>query len=260
MSKHSHTHHHNSSHHHRPTRAERTAAEHAQKVAAEAARVAAVETARRMHIHAQRASSAETINAPLAAWWNAVGSHPSTQEVAGSPLSASMIVTAQFDSFRAAGKDHIHSAVDGALEQNGKPVKDVTGDVSVVATVSGRVLYAGNWDEDSGISVLIGGDDGKIYGYSHLRPGSVALDVGERIAQTGTIGSLGHSGNAEKVGDCLHYTVRAFNPTKHHEGDVIFSDFKRVEPTIDGAPARIMTQGKPTIIAAMKPRTVCDEA
>ena len=138
----------------------------------------------------------------IAAWQQELAAAPPTNETPISPLAVPMRITSQFDSPRhgADKKYYPHNAVDGA------PAIPTEGPVEIKAALSGRVLFAGNWDPDSGNSVIIGGDDGRIYSYAHLAKGAV-VQVGQKVVQGATIGIMGTTGNAHE-GPCLHYKVR----------------------------------------------------
>ena len=191
MSKHPHHH----GHHHRPTAAE-IAAEKAER-----ARIAG-------EMHQERTVAMREVHGAqltdqLAAWQQELSSTPATLERPISPLAVPMLVQAQFDSPRRAadGSHYLHGAIDGV------PATPAHAPVKVVAALSGRVLFAGDWDPDSGSSVLIGGRDGRIYSYAHLAKGSAQVRVGQQIAQGEAIGIMGNTGNARE-GACLHYKVR----------------------------------------------------
>ena len=155
-------------------------------------------------IIATREQNARAMESEIAAWQQEIGPTPSTHEIAISPLNVPLIVGDDMEARRRArnGVTYPHNAID-VFAQTNLP----SSDVGVVATVSGRVLFVGEWDPASGYTVFIGGRDGRIYSYAHLE--SSTLLVGQSVTQGATIGVYGNSGNATHHEDGnLHYTVR----------------------------------------------------
>lgn len=94
--------------------------------------------------------------------------------------------------------------LDAQLAKYGLPA-DIK-EVPVKALVSGRILYVGKWNEPSGYTVMIGGDNGKIYSYAHLE-NNITVDVGQRVTRGDTIATFGKvSGRANAP--CVHVVER----------------------------------------------------
>lgn len=217
-------------------------------------------------IIAAREQNARAMETEIAAWQQEIGPTPNSAEVAISPLTVPLLVGDDVEARRRApnGIIYPHNAID-VFAQTGLPSRDV----GVVATVSGRVLFVGEWDAASGHTVFIGGRDGRIYSFAHL--GSSTVQVGQSVVQGDTIGVYGRSGNARNYEEGnLHYTVRAptmmINPsltegvtgvsdtTSAVVADAAplparLSDFEKIWPTINGVEARtgmVFQPGIPT--------------
>lgn len=85
-------------------------------------------------------------------------------------------------------------------------------DVAVHALVGGTVLYAGEIDKGSGYSVVLGGDDGYIYTFAHLRKDAtealakkLAHSPRPHLPRDAVVSMMGHTGTASA--DTVH-TVR----------------------------------------------------
>lgn len=198
---------------------------------------------------AAREQNARAIETEIAAWQQEIGPTPSSSEIAISPLNVPLVVGDDVEARRRApnGIIYPHNAID-VFAQTELP----SSEVGVVATVSGRVLFVGEWDAASGYTVFIGGRDGRIYSFAHLD--SSALQVGQSVAQGEMIGVYGRSGNARHHEDGnLHYTVRApkmmANPgpaqgvTGATDATVApvparLSDFEKIWPMINGVEAK----------------------
>lgn len=206
-------------------------------------------------IIAAREQNARAMESEIAAWQREIGPTPSSPEIAISPLNVPLIVGDDVEARRRArnGVVYPHNAID-VFAQTELPSRDV----GIVATVSGRVLFVGEWDAASGHTVFIGGRDGRIYSFAHLD--SSTVQVGQSVVQGEMIGVYGRSGNARHHEDGnLHYTVRApkmmVNPdlaqgvtgvsdaTSATVAGVApvparLSDFEKIWPTINGVEAR----------------------
>jgi murein DD-endopeptidase MepM/ murein hydrolase activator NlpD len=205
-----------------------------------------------------RERNARAIESEIASWQREIGPAPSSAEIAISPLNVPLIVGDDVDARRRApdGKIYRHNAID-VYAQTDLPSREV----GVVATVSGRVLFVGEWDAASGHTVFVGGRDGRIYSFAHLDSSSV--QVGQSVTQGEFIGVYGRSGNARhREGGNLHYTVRAplavvspeetdplvaasdplsLTPADTGPSLTKLSDFEKIWPTINGVKA---TRGK----------------
>ncbi len=215
---------------------------------------------------AAREQNARAIETEIAAWQQEIGPTPSSSEIAISPLNVPLVVGDDVEARRRApnGIIYPHNAID-VFAQTSLPSRDV----GVVATVSGRVLFVGEWDAASGHTVFIGGRDGRIYSFAHLA--SSTVQVGQSVAQGDTIGVYGRSGNARHHEDGnLHYTVRApilssasaladtatiasvpssSAPVNDARTLTSLADFVKIWPTINGVEARtgmVFQPGIPT--------------
>jgi murein DD-endopeptidase MepM/ murein hydrolase activator NlpD len=158
----------------------------------------------REHPHpAPKHGTKEAIPDEMGMWFYQRAYDPPSKETWISPMKVPMMVHADFDSPRRAsnGTTYVHGAIDGIPET---PTNEP---VEIIASIGGRVLYAGNWDADSGYVVLIGGNDGRIHSYAHLKKDSIGLEAGQNVAQGDTLGVMGKSGNASEMA-CLHYKIR----------------------------------------------------
>lgn len=208
-------------------------------------------------IIAAREQNARAMESEIAAWQREIGPTPSSPEIAISPLNVPLLVGDDVEARRRArnGVTYPHNAIDVFAR-----LESPTSDVGVVATVSGRVLFVGEWDAASGHTVFIGGRDGRIYSFAHLE--SSTVQVGQSVAQGEIIGVYGRSGNARDYEEGnLHYTVREPIPTEtpvltngvvtvsdpsSSSGSIAnggttpssLADFVKIWPTINGVEAR----------------------
>ncbi len=93
----------------------------------------------------------------------------------------------------------------------------------VVATASGRVVFAGDTRGDYGHMVDIDHGDGVVTRYAHLGRGSVRVRVGQTVERWEKIGEVGTTGLVS--GPSVHYEVlvagRPRNPDHFVVGDVL---------------------------------------
>lgn len=87
------------------------------------------------------------------------------------------------------------------------PVRSPAGrDVKVNAGMAGRVMYAGTPDDESGVSVIVGGVDGVIYSYAHGEAGSLKVKAGDVVGRNQQLMLMGDTGVT--TAKCLHIVER----------------------------------------------------
>jgi murein DD-endopeptidase MepM/ murein hydrolase activator NlpD len=203
------------SHHHRqrPTREElaKIAAEKAE-ARAESARKekeAALRAAERRRREAERVAADrefKSVNEPLveaaiAKWRAHHVSSATPRETPINPLGMDARVTSPFGPRSRGGLSELHIGTDFV------PIDSSIADVPLVAAVSGQALFVGQWNVKSGNVVMIGGADGTIYTYSHLRDSSTGpLKAGDTVLQGQSIAVMGNTG--EGTGPHLHFVIR----------------------------------------------------
>lgn len=79
-------------------------------------------------------------------------------------------------------------------------------DVNVNTATAGRVLYAGTPDDESGISVIIGGANGTLYSYAHGEKGSLKVKAGDTVFRGQPLMRMGDTGVT--TAKCLHIAER----------------------------------------------------
>ncbi len=80
-------------------------------------------------------------------------------------------------------------------------------DIPIHAVIAGRVLYVGVPSDESGMSVVVGGVDGKIYSYAHLEMDSTNdIKPGDMLDRGDTLGLMGRTGATS--GKCVHVVER----------------------------------------------------
>jgi murein DD-endopeptidase MepM/ murein hydrolase activator NlpD len=93
----------------------------------------------------------------------------------------------------------------------------------VVATASGRVIFAGDTRGDYGVMVDIDHGSGVVTRYAHLARGSVRVKVGQVVSRWDTIAEVGTTGMV--TGPSVHYEVivdgRPRNPDQFVVGDIL---------------------------------------
>lgn len=172
---------------------------------------AAQERAERARIAEQRAESTEELEAQFPEWHAETGPRPNWHETPQSPFGVDARVTGVFDEDR---PGYSHGAFDFVPAERG-------GDAPIVSAISGRVLYVGEWDSHSGFTIIVGGRDGNLYSYCHLKPSSVDVRVGEQVRQGEQIAEMGNTGRG--TGPHLHYVVRTPQQTLHELPDFLES-------------------------------------
>jgi murein DD-endopeptidase MepM/ murein hydrolase activator NlpD len=70
---------------------------------------------------------------------------------------------------------------------------------------SGRVLFDGNQPGGAGLYLVVHGSDDRDYVFMHLRPGSIRVDRGERVAAGERIAEVGTTGAS--TGPHLHFEI-----------------------------------------------------
>lgn len=120
------------------------------------------------------------------------------------------------------GRRNIEKAKGGKASNNHQAIDFVPlarpqgRDVNVNSVVAGRVLYAGLPDDESGISVIVGGVDGKIYSYAHLEAGSLHVKAGDTVGRGESLGLMGDTGVT--TAKCLHIVERVLKLGKIVDG------------------------------------------
>jgi murein DD-endopeptidase MepM/ murein hydrolase activator NlpD len=116
---------------------------------------------------------------------------PAATVPSGWPLAGDVgVVSSSFGARRGAGT---HQGIDFRAPRGSK----------VVATADGVVAFAGR-SGDYGRMVVLDHGNGWETRYAHLH--RIKVEKGDRIRRDRTLGTVGHSGNAD--GDHLHYEVR----------------------------------------------------
>ncbi len=156
-------------------------------------------------------------------WQKKIGPNPVSNEKPINPVMADAQITSPFGlrNLKNPSASHNHNGADFWVP-NG--YQENTG---IAAAVSGTVLFTGEWKVEGGQTIIIGGDDGRLYSYSHLKEGSFSdLKIGQHVRQGEQIAIMGNTGNSnQKVfearvrglpkpetdkdkGYCLHFVVR----------------------------------------------------
>ena len=168
--------------------------------------------ARRAHeqrVLAERAESTADMEVELGKWLDEIGLNPAWHEQHISPMGVDARITGIFDEAR---PGYNHGAFDMVPVVRG-------GDAPIVNAISGRVLFVGQWDPNSGLTVVVGGRDGSLHSYCHLKQGSISVKVGEDVAQGEQLAEMGNTGRG--TGPHLHYVMRLPQPTLHRLPDII---------------------------------------
>jgi hypothetical protein len=155
------------------------------------------------------------INVQIQHWLARLKSAGVDHQLPLNPLPYDAVVSSKFGvrniNKSAPGATHNHEAIDTV------PADGKRDNVDVLAVVSGTVLFAGKYNEASGFSVMIGGDNGKIYSYAHLKEGSFKVGVGEAVVRAQPIAIMGNTGNVSTYIDtkgnkvkmpCVHVVER----------------------------------------------------
>jgi murein DD-endopeptidase MepM/ murein hydrolase activator NlpD len=140
----------------------------------------------------------------------------------------------------------VHAAIDGevVVASEGYPERRRVHPLRELMSV---LRMAVTFDPRTGLQKVLGNHvilgDGQVYAaYAHLRPGSVAVRAGQRVASGDLIGRVGHTGNS--TSPHLHFQLMdAIDPLaaqaiacRFRAYDVrLGSDWRRVE---DGVPGR----------------------
>lgn len=104
------------------------------------------------------------------------------------------------------------------------PTRDSVRNIPVKSMVAGEVLYVGRWNGPSGETVIIGGDDGRMYSYAHLATGSYRVREGQRVARGQDIAVMDEPTGRTNGGRCTHVVIREL-PFAARAGEE--PDFKR---------------------------------
>lgn len=159
---------------------------------------------------AREAAQVDKAIAPhFAAWVNDLRTNGLDRAYPMPPINEEMMISSAFGN-RSGGQvqggvaTKTHRAVDLVTK-----VSSDGRDVPIHAVVAGRVLYVGVPSEESGVSVLVGGVDGKIYSYAHLETGSTKnIKPGQQLDRGETLGLMGRTGATS--GKCVHVVERLF--------------------------------------------------
>lgn len=83
-----------------------------------------------------------------------------------------------------------------------------SGTVNLYTPVSGRVLFEGWYNEKLGHTIIIGGDNGRMYILGHMQDGPQTYyrAAGSRIERGTLVGKMGQTGTA--TADCAHFVER----------------------------------------------------
>lgn len=93
----------------------------------------------------------------------------------------------------------------------GVDFKSTVGD-NVYAAAAGRVMKSGYDPKGWGYYVTVASPDGYVELYGHLSPFKLAeFRTNREIAQGQVLGTVGNTGNAQGMGDHLHFEVRRSN-------------------------------------------------
>lgn len=156
------------------------------------------------------------ISEQMGPWLDYLATHGIDRSYPVSPINEATRVSSGF------GRRNVRGHGDGMPPPTRKheaidmvPASGRTEDVDVVAVVSGRVLYVGTPDAASGFSIVIGGDNGKIYSYAHLENGSADVRVGQRVGRMQPIATMGDTGTVTSA--CVHVVERQI-PFDYAEG------------------------------------------
>lgn len=105
----------------------------------------------------------------------------------------------------------------------------------VVAAVAGEVIKAAKPASCSGVDaprVRIKGDDGKWYFYQHMKPGSVKVNVGDKVKAGDELGVVGPGECAENTGPHVHFDVSKSDNGFARPGPLANSELLNPQPAL----------------------------
>ncbi|MGE4425687.1 MAG: murein hydrolase activator EnvC [Solirubrobacteraceae bacterium] len=108
--------------------------------------------------------------------------------------------------FRTVSGQRFQAARGGGRAHNGHDIGTFDAYPPAVAYATGTVSRTWWDDGGGGWTLVIDGDDGRAYGYLHLKPGSIVVKAGQRVTAGQHVADVGRSGG--NYDPHLHFEIR----------------------------------------------------